>query len=60
MPLATIGPVALAIRRCGVYVLGMGSHCCAHDHGETSVATSGHRGVLWAVLAINVVMFAVE
>ena len=42
----------------------MASHCCDyhHDHdlGGDPVRQSAYRRVLWAVLAINAVMFAVE
>ena len=34
--------------------------CCHHDHGETARADGTYRRVLWAVLAINALMFGVE
>jgi hypothetical protein len=34
--------------------------CCHHDHCETARADGTYRRVLWAVLAINAVMFGVE
>jgi len=34
--------------------------CCHHDHCQTARADGTYRRVLWAVLAINAVMFGVE
>jgi Co/Zn/Cd efflux system component len=34
--------------------------CCHHDHCETGRADGTYRRVLWAVLAINAIMFGVE
>lgn len=39
----------------------MGSACCGHHHNEPpSETNTAYRRVLWAVLAINASMFAVE
>jgi Co/Zn/Cd efflux system component len=39
----------------------MGADCCDHrDLSDPHRGNSGYRRVLWAVLAINAVMFAVE
>jgi Co/Zn/Cd efflux system component len=38
----------------------MATHCCAHHHGHDRVRQAAYRRVLWAVLAINAAMFAVE
>ena len=40
----------------------MGEACCAHHHPKTDEhrANPGYRRALWAVLAINAAMFAVE
>jgi Co/Zn/Cd efflux system component len=39
----------------------MGADCCGHHAGEDAHrGNRGYRRVLWAVLAINVAMFAVE
>src|ERR1044071_8095007 len=39
----------------------MGASCCDHCHSpEPDGNTSAHRRVLWTVLAINALMFAVE
>jgi Co/Zn/Cd efflux system component len=42
----------------------MAAHCCEHHHGHDAggdpVRQSAYRRVLWAVLAINAAMFAVE
>src|SRR6202048_2397739 len=42
----------------------MAAHCCEHHHahgpGGDPVRRTAYRRVLWAVFAINAVMFAVE
>jgi Co/Zn/Cd efflux system component len=40
----------------------MSAHCCGHDHHHTDPnrGNAGYRRVLWAVLAINAIMFLVE
>jgi Co/Zn/Cd efflux system component len=40
----------------------MSAHCCGdhHDHNEERKRDSSYRRVLWAVLAINAAMFAIE
>src|SRR4051812_27518752 len=41
----------------------MGASCCSHDHCQAPDPQRGnesYRRVLWAVLAINAAMFAVE
>jgi Co/Zn/Cd efflux system component len=41
----------------------MSAHCCSHDHHHESDPHRGnpaYRRVLWAVLAINAAMFAIE
>jgi len=41
----------------------MGASCCGHDHCEQNIPRRkdhAYRGVLWAALTINVVMFTVE
>jgi len=41
----------------------MSASCCGHEHGHASDpqrGNEGYRRVLWAVLAINATMFAVE
>ena len=37
----------------------MSAHCCGHGHEHAS-ATPAYRGILWAALAVNLAMFAVE
>ncbi|QND68459.1 cation transporter [Mesorhizobium loti] len=38
----------------------MGAECCGHDHEPSKREDASYRRVLWAVLGINVAMFAVE
>ena len=38
----------------------MSASCCEHDHGDPHRANPAYRRVLWIVLAINALMFAVE
>lgn len=41
----------------------MSAHCCGHEHHQPADPQRGNRGyrrVLWAVLAINTIMFVVE
>jgi Co/Zn/Cd efflux system component len=41
----------------------MGASCCGHDHhhhADSAQMDARHRCVLWAVLALNAAMFAVE
>ena len=40
----------------------MSAHCCGHDHhhADPNRGNTAYRRVLWAVLAINAVMFLVE
>jgi Co/Zn/Cd efflux system component len=41
----------------------MSAHCCGHDHGhghDHGTASPVYRRVLWAALAVNLAMFAVE
>jgi Co/Zn/Cd efflux system component len=38
----------------------MGGHCCDHDREPNRERNAEYRRVLWAVLAINAAMFAVE
>ena len=37
----------------------MSAHCCGHGHEHAS-ASPGYRRILWAALAVNLAMFAVE
>jgi Co/Zn/Cd efflux system component len=39
---------------------GMGSECCHHRAADPHRGNPVYRRVLWAVLAINATMFAVE
>jgi len=45
------------------YIRRMSASCCSHDHSHAPDPQRGndsYRRVLWAVLAINAGMFAVE
>src|ERR671911_2747452 len=37
----------------------MSAHCCGHGHEHAS-ASPAYRRILWAALAVNLAMFAVE
>src|SRR5215218_1837670 len=37
----------------------MSAHCCGHGHDHTS-ASPAYRRILWAALAVNLAMFAIE
>jgi Co/Zn/Cd efflux system component len=52
------GPRPIAFSNISLYVTGMSATCC--NSSPTPSETQGHRRVLWAVLAINGIMFAVE
>ena len=38
----------------------MSAHCCDHINSQPRARDQAYRRILWLVLAINVVMFAIE